>query len=173
MKGYLISKHFKKLKHQFYFFKRLHKKIVVRDVIECMKKSFIYIKDIKNRLLKGYVNHCACKIQKVFRGFYARNYLVKIKRAFSKTETRFRAIIIAWRLRRVMKTKEIENYTIQIKDYREALNELSKEKNENNLQEINKEELVKGLTISKYNTIIKMIGLISKMQLNGLWILYK
>ena len=72
-----------------------------------------------------------------------------------------------------MKTKEIENYTIQIKDYREALNELSKEKNENNLQEINKEELVKGLTISKYNTIIKMIGLISKMQLNGLWILYK
>ncbi len=66
----------------FYFFKKIEKKVLVNDIVIGMKDSFIEIKNIKNSLLKNYVNHCAIKIQKIFKGFYARNIIIKIKRAF-------------------------------------------------------------------------------------------
>lgn len=56
--------------------------MLVNEVVKAMKDSFIQIKSIKTNLLKNYVNHCAIKIQKVFKGHYARKFIVKIKRAF-------------------------------------------------------------------------------------------
>jgi hypothetical protein len=34
-------------------------------------------------------------------------------------------------------------------------------------------KLREGLEISRYNASVKMIGLIAKMQINGLWLMYK
>jgi hypothetical protein len=56
------------------------------------------------------VNHCAIKIQKLFKGFFARKYTVKIKRAFRLVDKHLSSIIKGWRIRKIMKTKEIENY---------------------------------------------------------------
>lgn len=60
-------------------------------------------------MLKNYVRNCAIKIQKVFKGYHTRHTVVKIKRAFSKVETKLKAMIIGWRIRRIMKTKEIQS----------------------------------------------------------------
>jgi len=59
-------------------------------------------------LLKNYVNHCAIKIQKIFRAHYARKYLYTIKKAFFKKEHILVAAVKAWRLRKILKTKEVE-----------------------------------------------------------------
>ena len=75
------------------------------------------MKNIKANLLKNYVNHCALKIQKIFRGFYARNIIVKIRRAFKGKERGLVGAVYAWRLRKIMKTKEVEQIVLQIKDH--------------------------------------------------------
>lgn len=59
-----------------------------------------------------------------------------------------------------MKTKEIENYSLQLKDFRKTEKEITNDPNE---EKVKKEELVKSLEVSRYNTTIKMIGLIAKM----------
>jgi hypothetical protein len=58
------------------------------------------------------VDHCASKIQKVFRGFYARKYIIKIKKTFFNVEDKIQAVVRGWRIRKIMKTKEIENYSV-------------------------------------------------------------
>ena len=67
------------------------------------------IKNIKSTLLKGYVNHCAMKIQKVFKGHYARKVQMPIKKTFRKVEVVLKAVVKGWKIRKIMKTKEIEN----------------------------------------------------------------
>ncbi len=74
--------------------------------------------------MKNYVSHCATKIQKVFKGYYTRHVIVKIKKAFSKVEIKLKAIVIGWKIRKIMKTKEIDNTIVQIKDYARAMNDL-------------------------------------------------
>jgi len=51
-----------------------------------MKEAFLSVKAIKNTLLKNYVAHCATKIQKVFKGYFVRKYIIKIKKAFFSVE---------------------------------------------------------------------------------------
>lgn len=55
---------------------------MAKELINAMKESFIQIKNIKTQLLKSYVHLCAIKIQKVFKGFYGRKVIVKVRRAF-------------------------------------------------------------------------------------------
>lgn len=89
-----------------------------------MKESFIEIKRIKAALLKKYVNHCATKIQKVFKGYYARMVVVKVKRAFKMREEKIIAAVKGWRIRKIMKTKEIELLVSQINDYERAMKDI-------------------------------------------------
>lgn len=79
------------------------------------------------------------------------------------------SVIKGWRIRKIMKTKEIENNINQIKDYQNAMNDLVGEMSisERRIQ------LQKALEISRYNTVNKMISLITKMEFNGLWLMYK
>lgn len=64
-----------------------------------MKDSFISVKNIKNSILKNYVNHCAIKIQKIFKGYYARHVILKIRRAFKLREKLLNAVVRGWRIR--------------------------------------------------------------------------
>ena len=79
-------------------------------------------------MLELYVNNCATKIQKVFRGWFVRERIrpLLIHKAlnFSARKdnviSRLRALIQGWRIRKIMKTKEIGNYIRQVKDYQAA-----------------------------------------------------
>ena len=68
-----------------------------------------------------------------------------------------------------MQTKEIKNYIKQINDYQVAMGDLVGDMSVSE----RKMQLQKALEISRYNTISKMIGLIKKMEVNGLWLMYK
>jgi hypothetical protein len=78
-------------------------------------------------MLEVYVNAKATLIQKVFRGWYLRKRAkpLEVKRAFlgrsnSSRETlleKIKGVIGGWRVRRIMKTREVANCIKQIKDY--------------------------------------------------------
>ena len=59
-----------------------------------------------------------------------------------------------------MKTKEIENYILQLKDYRKELNDLRREEDGGN--EL-KYEMIASVSSGIYNTSTKMLNLIEKM----------
>jgi hypothetical protein len=42
-----------------------------------------------------------------------------------------------------------------------------------NEDKLMKEELINSLQVSRYNTSLKMVALIEKMQIRGLWVMYK
>lgn len=65
------------------FFKRAQKKVLIQDMINSLKTTFLQIKSMKTAMLKGYVNDCATKIQKIFKGFYSRRVIIPIKLAFA------------------------------------------------------------------------------------------
>eukprot|EP00347_Sterkiella_histriomuscorum_P004582 403359915 len=169
LRGMLIRKRFLQFVKVYYFFKQIEKKFIVKDLVASMKDSFIQIKNIKTNLLKNYVHHCAIRIQKVFKGFYARRIVIKIKRAFRGKEKCLNASINAWRLRKIMKTKEVEQLTEQIKDFNIAMNDLVGDMSVAQ----RKIELQRSLEQSRFNAVNKLIGTIEKLQINGLWILYK
>ena len=66
-------------------------------------------------MLEIYVNKCATKIQKLYRGWYVRERIrpLKIHRLFSSQQhqgrvvQKMRAIVKGWRVRKIMRTKEI------------------------------------------------------------------
>jgi len=67
-------------------------------------------------MLNNFLNVCALHIQKAYRGHkFRKNYLPSIK-AERKAEERFRAFIRAWKVRKVMQTKEIFTMGQYIKD---------------------------------------------------------
>lgn len=101
--------------------------MLVHDLVSAIKDSFIHIKEFKTLLLRNYVNHCAIKIQKNFKGFFARKYTVKIKKAFKTADKHLSSIVRGWRVRKIMKTKEIENFTHQLTDYEKAREGLERE----------------------------------------------
>ncbi len=68
-----------------------------------------------------------------------------------------------------MQTKGIKNYIKQINDYQVAMGDLVGDMSVSE----RKMQLQKALEISRFNTISKMIGLIKKMEVNGLWLMYK
>ena len=80
-------------------------------MVSGLKAGFINVKTLKTQMLKNYVNLCATRIQKVFKGFFTRKVVVPVVKVFSEGRDEIlRSVIVGWRIRRIMKTKEIENY---------------------------------------------------------------
>jgi len=143
--------------------------MLAKEVVTAIKESFISLKSRKNVLLKTYINHCATKIQKVFKGHYARKVTVPTKAAFRGLEEVANAVVNGWRVRRIMKTKEIKGMIDQIKEFIRAQDELLNDFSPNK----KKDDLEVGLRASRYNTTLKLVGLVHKMEENGLWLVYK
>jgi hypothetical protein len=109
-------------------FKRFERRVVAKDVAKSLRECFVHVKMVRKQMLEVYVNKCATKIQKVFRGWFIRERIrpLKIQKALNLSArkdnvlSRLGAVIIGWRIRKIMKTKEIANYVRQIKDYQEA-----------------------------------------------------
>ena len=68
-----------------------------------------------------------------------------------------------------MKTQEIDNYIVQIKDYKRAVSDLETDQSTSE----RKGQLEKSLNTSVQTTILKLIHMIEKMQEKGLWLMYK
>lgn len=68
-----------------------------------------------------------------------------------------------------MKTREIEQLIEQIDDYKKAMQDLV---GDFSISE-KKMQLQRNLEASQFNSISKLINLIEKMQINGLWLMYK
>ena len=85
-----------------------------------------------------------------------------------------RAIVRGWRIRKIMKTKDIVTQIRQIKDYQAAYLDLNTNNSEQ--QQFNndhrRQQLQRSLLMSRANTIQKMIMGIDRMQLGGLWLKY-
>jgi hypothetical protein len=81
-----------------------------------LKETKAHKDKVEAELFNNFLNICALQIQKVYRGHkYRKNYLPSLK-AERKAEERFRAFIRAWKVRKVMQTKEIFTMGSYIKD---------------------------------------------------------
>ncbi|CDW80949.1 UNKNOWN [Stylonychia lemnae] len=132
---------------------------IIRKRFEMFVKIFYFFKNIQKKTF----------IKDLTTAHYARKYLVVMKRAFSQKEDLLAGAVKAWRLRKIMKTKEVETLIQQIKDYVQAMDDLI---GDFSISE-RKMELQRGLEQSRFNTVVKLVKLISKMQENGLWLMYK
>ena len=87
--------------------KKLSIKLQVQYLISYMKFTHQTIKDRKSTMLNHYINYCAIKIQKVYRGHRSRKLDLPIRNRLGKEGvTKLKAIIQGWRIRRIFKTKE-------------------------------------------------------------------
>lgn len=72
LKGFIIRKRFNCFAKLFFMFKRYQKKVVAKEIAQVLRDSFVCVKTIRKRMLEVYVNKCATKIQKMFRGWFLR-----------------------------------------------------------------------------------------------------
>ncbi len=61
----------------------------------------------------------------MFKGRFARKILIPVKKAFKICDKRLSSLIIGWRIRKIMKTKEIETLISQLKDYKRAMRDIA------------------------------------------------
>jgi hypothetical protein len=113
-------------------------------------------------MLKRYINRNATMIQKNWRGHFVRKVRLPVARRMAGVNMRLEALIVGWRVRKIMQTKEIDMRITQIRDFERELQSADLD-----------EAMTQGLIMSRNNTVSKMICLISKMQEKGLWLTYK
>ena len=80
----------------------------------------------------------------------ARNKRIPIKKAFKEVEMSLSSIIVGWRVRRIIRTKEIQNYFSQIRDFKQAIKELKQDRSSD---ERKKKDIERGLKMSVHNTV--------------------
>ena len=94
--------------------------ILVRQLIFALKDSYLNIKNTKQRYLKRYIFFCATRIQTLYRGYRARKIIVPIRKKLGSNITLLQSVAIGWKIRRIMKTKEIQLRVQEIRDYETA-----------------------------------------------------
>lgn len=91
---------------------------MAKDIAKSLRECFIQVKNVRKEMLEVYVNKCAVKIQKVFRGWFIRERVrpLLLHRTLNMSSRkdnvmhRLSALIQGWRIRKIMRTKEIGNY---------------------------------------------------------------
>jgi hypothetical protein len=78
----------------------------LRCLTDALKFTHRVVSDRKQAVLNGYVQYCAVKIQKVFRGGRARRHILPFRRAFgADTVARLEAAALGYRTRKIMNLK--------------------------------------------------------------------
>ena len=114
----------------------------------------------KARLFALFQSHCAVLIQKNWRGYQTRRVYREVITTARRQQAVFEALVVAWRLRKVLKLKPVQEICKQIRDMEMVANG----KNGGELAEIAR----KSLPSLKRNLGV----LIEKMQKNGTWLRY-
>jgi len=133
--------------------KKVQKKLAVRELVGAMKASKMAVKKHKMAILKKYINRCATLIQKLWRGHFVRKVVVTVHKRIGKFHAALAGLIKGWRVRRIMRTKEVDMRVRQIRDFENEL-----------IRGGLGDSLSQGLVMSRNNTVYKLIHLISKMQ---------
>jgi hypothetical protein len=69
-------------------------------------------------MLNNYINYCAVKIQKVFRGYIVRKLEIPFRKILGQEGLeRLQAVLIGWRVRRIMRLKETKSKIRTIRDH--------------------------------------------------------
>lgn len=100
--------------------KNYQRRVAVKDISRALRDSFVNVKRLRQRALEEYVSKAATKIQKVWRGWFLRTRVkpIAVRRAFYTLSLRgrreillkkVRAVVQGWRVRKIMRTKEIAN----------------------------------------------------------------
>ena len=109
LRGMLVRKHVNKSLRAYYFFKKVHKRALIRQLVHGMNRAYLQVKEVKQRMLKKYIYYCATKIQSLWRGCYARRIKAPVRARLGKRITILEAVALGWKVRRIMKTKEVVN----------------------------------------------------------------
>lgn len=77
------------------------------------------LKEKKQALLNGYITYCAVKIQQTWRGYYDRRYMVPFMQQLGgpKGYHKLNAVIVAWRVRRIMALRDVKGRAQLIIDH--------------------------------------------------------
>lgn len=96
-------------------------KQLISEIGQAMKLAHLALQRNKELVLKKYVNRCATKIQKVWRGFYTRMVISPVTSKIRKNRGLLVALAKGWRVRRIMRTKEVVMRIEQIVDFQKEL----------------------------------------------------
>ena len=108
-------------------------------------------------MLNNYVNYCAVKIQKVFRGYLARKLDLQFVLALGGPEgvNKLEAVMVGWRTRRILRLKEAKTKIRTIKDH----------------DALDLEDMDMDLKVSRSNTCLKLIQFVNSLERDGQWIM--
>ena len=82
----------------------------MRELVHGMQRAFLQVKEVKQRILKNYIYYCATKIQSAWKGHFARAVKVMVRRRLGmKRVISLEGLAQGWKVRRIMKTKEVIN----------------------------------------------------------------
>ena len=108
IRGRLTRKSFFTNMQGYLFFKKVERRVFVRDLVHSMQRAFLRVKETKQRMLKKYIFFCATRIQCQWRGFYARRVRVPVRAKLGLANIRvLEAVAMGWKVRRIMRTKEV------------------------------------------------------------------
>lgn len=137
---------------------------MVRQLLFALKDSYLNVKNTKQRYLKRYIFFCATRIQTLYRGFRARRVIVPIRRKLGSNINLLQSVAIGWKVRRIMRTKEILLRIQEIRDYERAAESATEErKRRDGGDKEHLIQLVSNLHHSRRVAIEKMINVIDKM----------
>ena len=137
---------------------------MVRQLLFALKDSYLNVKNTKQRYLKRYIFFCATRIQTLYRGFRARRVIVPIRRKLGSNINLLQSVALGWKVRRIMRTKEILLRIQEIRDYERAAESATEErKRRDGGDKEHLIQLVSNLHHSRRVAIEKMINVIDKM----------
>ena len=134
---------------------KLGNKLHIQYLVSSMKYTHQMIKERKSTMLNNYINYCALKIQKVFRGHLARKLDLPL-RVFlgAKGQSKLQAVLQGWRVRRIFRLKETKSKIKVIKDHDNL-----------DLSDMDLQQ-------SRSNNCERLIRYVNSMEKGGSWTMY-
>ena len=111
IRGYLSRKRRPNIIYLLKFFKivnRLNTKRTIQSLSKAFRQSHQMIKTRKQAILNGYITYCAIKIQKVYRAYKTRTFIIPMRKAFGhRLLDQLEAVAIGWVTRKIFKLKDV------------------------------------------------------------------
>jgi hypothetical protein len=76
----------------------------IKQLITFLKEAGSSIKNEKDDLMQKYLDHCATAVQKLWRGYYARNYMIADVIAENKRHRALCSVVKGWKVRRILQS---------------------------------------------------------------------
>jgi hypothetical protein len=135
-------------------------KLLVKETATQMKEAYLSRVTSKKDITKDYVNRCTTKISTIQAEPQQQNQS-RPHRKMQRKDEKMLAVVMGWRVRRIMLLKEVKMRIAQIYAYQDELRH----------GDLNS-ELIRGIMLSAKTTKIRLSELIDRLQLGGAWLNY-